>query len=343
MFHLLAEHDEATQVVAANMVAYYIDLPTLDDGETIGEWIAHYGPTIRGAARVGLLDMLATMDRVSVTRGATGTDLLAWAIIGAADTWSRVVAVPAMVPTFIIDREPATPRVRNRKGASAPDARRSRRPDHASRAAMELAHAANDILASAGQADHHLLGGLTWMPREVTPDLGYRDDDDIAHAPVIDAVGEGWRKRPCKARRTFVLADGSHRFTERITVGERTRVIVRDDDGKVIEYRDVMPRQRKVTRRRTDTGIIDETEQSKARRSSKARMAAARGSDLRAEVMAAVKTLDKVGAVTAWRTWTITLHKAATARTAARLSATTPDGQSLLTTPRSLATALAHA
>jgi hypothetical protein len=300
---IVRDLDETIAVLACSAVALFVDLPDIDDAETPSEWIGRYGATIRGSSRMALVDMLATMDRVSVSRGASGTDLLAWCVVGAADTLQRHNAIVAMMPTWLIDREPATPRVRNRKGQSSPDVRKSRRPDHASRVAMELTHAANDILSSAGFADHSLLGGQTWQPREMTPAL---PDAQIDH------VSEGWRKRTVKGRRMYCMAEtGEYRWTER-TAGdaERKRIVERDDNGQAVSIIDAMPKQVRITRQLTSTGIRNVTAEAQERRKVKATEAkrAARGSDVRADIMALLATLDVAGARASYGEWSITLH-----------------------------------
>jgi hypothetical protein len=335
---------EDIAVQACSAVALYADLPDIDDAETPSEWIDRFGPTVRGSARMALVDLLATMDRVSVTRGSDGTDLLAWSVIGAADTLARRDAVSALMPAYIIDREPATPRVRNRKGSSSPDVRKSRRPDHASRVAMELTHAANDILSSAGVEDHSLLGGQTWCPREITPSLGYIDDDGRAVGPIFnDYVSEGWRKRPVKGRRMYCqTATGEYRWTER-TAGdaERKRIVERDDNGQAVGIIDAMPRQQRITRQLTSTGIRNVTEEAAARRKDKARQIkrAARGTDQREGIMAVLRTLNVEGARASYGNWAITLQTEARRKMSPVLMAQRGDA-TLIGTPRALASAI---
>jgi hypothetical protein len=341
---IVRDLDETIAVLACSAVALYADLPDIDDAETATEWIDRYGATIRGSSRMALIDMLSTMDRVSATRGSNGADLLAWAVIGAADTLQRRDAVAALMPAYIIDREPATPRVRNRKGMSSPDVKRSRRPDHASRVAMELTHAANDILSSAGFADHSLLGGQTWQPREMTPALGYIDDDGRAVGPIFnDYVSEGWRKRSVKGRRMYCMAEtGEYRWTER-TAGdaERTRIVERDDQGKATNIIDAMPRQKRITRQLTSTGIRNVTEEAAERRKDKARASkrAERGSDTRADIMALLRTLDTQGASAAYGDWSITLQTEAKRKLSPVLVAQRGD-ETVIATPRALASAI---
>jgi hypothetical protein len=331
---IIEQLDEGIAVAACSAVALYVDLPDIDDAETATEWIDRFGPTVRGSSRMALADLLATMDRVSVSRGASGTDLLAWAIIGAADTLTRRDAVAALMPTYVIDREPATPRVRNRKGMSSPDVKRSRRPDHASRVAMELTHAANDILSSAGFADHSLLGGQTWQPREMTPAMP---------EALIDHVSEGWRKRPVKGRRMYCMAEtGEYRWTER-TAGdaERNRIVERDDQGKATNIIATMPRQRRITRQLTATGIRNVTADAAERRKGKARASkrAARGSDVRSDIMAVLRTLNVEGARASYGAWSITLQTEAKRKLSPVLVAQRED-ETLIGTPRQLASAL---
>jgi len=346
--------DEGVAVAACSAVALFVDLPDIDDEETPSEWIVRYGPTVRGSSRMALVDLLATMDRVSATRGSNGTDLLTWAVIGAADTLQRRDAVAALMPTYVIDREPATPRVRNRKGASSPDVRKSRRPDHASRVAMELTHAANDILANAGEQDHSLLGGQTWQPREMTPSLP---------GAAIDYVSEGWRKRPVKGRRVYCqTATGEYRFTER-TAGdaERNRIVERDDNGRAVSIIATMPKQRRTTRglqalaSPVPTGpnttgrtiaklseLHDVTQEAAERRKDKARASkrAQRGSDTRADIMALLATLNTQGARAAYGDWSITLQAVAKRKMSAHYSAHGPNGAVLVGSPRQLASAI---
>lgn len=311
---LLAQYEETTIVTACEMVARFADLPALDDRDVM-EWIGTYGPTLRrGSSRVALLDMAAAMSHLPpMERGVDGTALLAWCVIGACQTWADHVAVAPMVPTYVVDRVPATPRKRaGKKGGSIPDVRKAPRPAHAERAAMVLVRAANDILATAGEqmgrdADGgqglRLLGGLSWMPRQRTPSLpdspvridSVREDDRVPSLPVT---------RVSRVRHTDDHAVAWH---VRIP-GDMVRQDVRDDDGKVVGYVTTCEKShRRTFTYRRGTGWRDATADRKANRAAAARArramikassTAPTGKDRRAALLAAI------GAEQTWQGWT---------------------------------------
>lgn len=277
---------------------------------------------------------------------------------------------PSLDASGDLEREPASPRTRNRKGSNAPDPIKAAaaRPTNAfDRRSTLLTHWADDFARRAtgnvnevrrrdwdtetDDAEYmpHLEGGRYWHPREMTSDLSSTvyvnaQGQQYEHAdPRIESVSESPRWANLTGHVTRVRQDSDDPtaliVTTRGTSPKPDRVIeTRNERGQLTERRVIVPPMERHTARFTGHGpAVNALKAQTVRKMAVRKVKRAKVTNARAELMRSLAAL-KCDAMLTYGTWQLRCLKPAipSRKVAAVIQVTNDQGETAVGTPRAV-------